>query len=766
MVVVTVLFLTFVLLLELLTLFRGRKWTNIWRQPFLYSLSILLLLLLSFFLCIEGEYFSSPLHNIVCAVDPRLKQETMNEVKNGLRQMGQKAHCALGLLSTSGAWIAPLSEDRVYFLLELGRLDQERSTSHDLISLKDVVEDAQALFVFFGPLQDKDILSPSWLVFQPSDQIGKWVMMWKGEKKIISSESISSYIEKMACGYSERALSSYTIGEVELFLLLLAAVLFFYILFRRSLPYLGCFIVLVFHVGLFSEDIKDDSDALYLVSRLVDAKEKEQAQVYLLNQYRVTTSSQERSLLAYDLALVSARFQKFNEAIFWAEQIEEPLLVKAEVQTFLQKLLITALFQNISVMQKPFWQNLVRRFPPSPILQTALSFRSPDQLPWVYGFEEASLLLTCPGQKYIPDSWKKELVGFARTVESSCRERFQVIQAPFLQEELHKAIESNHAERIAVLLSCGNELSSFERTLFVMRIGLRQARLYNLFLKAYSEQEGEWLKELAFLCREKKESESLLQEAWKEGKTPLDSWQRLLYLEQVLASEQPVQFEKALLLLPEVRNPDHLLPLVEEALFLKSALSTTFEEEFLSFLSSGFSWSFCQSDAFGRVALSLSSQSNQSLLPLFLDQTLSFFENTASPTPLSLVQAAQQVVLAMNGSLAQLNPEWVLSLIKRLNILLYRRLSPQSMTRQEESLLNGLVFTSSSSTKAISEIIANTYDVQKKLKQIYEIRTIEEVSPFILGERSKEVSLQVGKEQAIHLLLQLEEEEARIERSQ
>ena len=766
MVVVTVLFLAFVLLVELLTLFRGRKWTNMWRQPFLYSLSILALLLLSFFLCIEGEYFSSPLHNIVCAVDPRLKQETMDEVKNGLRQMGQKAHCALGLLSTSGAWIAPLSEDRVYFLLELGRLDQEKSTSYDLMSLKNVVEDAQALFVFFGPLQDKDILSPSWLVFQPSDQLGKWVMMWKGEKKIISSESISSYIDERACGYAERALSSYTIGEIEVFLLLLAAVLFFYVLFRRSLPYLGCFIGLLIHGGLFSENANAKLDELYLVSHLVDAKEKEQAQAYLLNQYRVTTSSQERSLLAYDLALVLARFQKFNEAVFWAEQIEEPLLSKPEVQAFLQKVLITALFQNISVMQKPFWQNLIGRFFPSPILQAALSFRSLDSLPWVYGFEEASLFLTCPGQKYIPDSWKKELVDFARTVESSCQERFQVIQAPFLQEEFHKAIESNHVERIAILLSCGNELSSFERTLFVMRIGLRQARLYNLFLKAYSEQEGAWLKELAFSCREKKESEPLLQEAWKEGKTPLDSWQRVLYLEQVLASGQPVQFEKALLLLPEVRNPDHLLPLVEEALFRKSGLSTTFEEEFLSFLSSGFSWSFCQSDTFGRVALSLSSQSNQRLLPLFLDQTLSFFENTDSPTPLSLVQAAQQVVLAMNGSLAQLNSDWVLSLIERLNTLLYRRLFLQSMTRQEESLLNGLILRNSSSTKAVSEIMANTYDALKELKQIYEIRTIEEVSPFILGERSKEVSLQVEKEQAIHLLLQLEGEEARIERSQ
>ena len=711
----------------------------------------------------------------------------MFKVKNILKKVSQGLSCSFGLCAEDGTFLAPISEDRVFFLLELDQIAAANSNSTAPFVPKTSNISKDSLVIIFSPFVSQDPATKGILAFQPVGD-GTWNMIFKNKKHVVMADDIPNRIQENCFLGGERPYS-YTFVEQELYGLLLVVSLVCIWKFRRSLPWL-CYGVLLLH-----NPLEAGSDISTIANVAMRCGEKELAEKYLLQKYLTDPLETNRSVYAYDLALLFARFQEIPEALYWAEQINSDVIQMPEAKSLLRDVLSTAILDG-TLKEKGMLQKVLQTVPTNPLACSALLFQGNVLETTTFGIDEVLLSVTSPALHVLPKTWEDELKAFVGGTSSSI-------------------------EQALILYTLSTMSSSWQKIELLTQLGFREARLYGLLypnrlknwnmpnsrleiqdhknspgythddgdglvdrdvgegksnsstclditsIQLEQEQNAVWMKNLLIQCAQEshfdnriqaKASVELLQKAWDKGSSLCEKWDYVRYMVKILKPDETSPWQRALCGLQSLHKPQGALTLALQAFFVSvSVQANDFQSELSSFLDSFFSVEgrSMNTSEFLAIAQSLSSVSDPAALSIFLQKSCDFFEHQEGLGPVDLVHEAMSIIQAMITYRNMLNNDQSLSDVQQLARYVSQVLQPQVVTKQEKQLVDELLGIQGT----MLEILEKTYDVLTQLDYLFQQRNIESVSYTAPVGATSNAKFVIDKEDAIQLLLQLEQDE-------
>ena len=734
----------FLVLLELCFLLRKREWRKVGTNPILFFLLAFLLFCGGFFYSLRDRFFVVQSRVLVFTLDSRMDQESMLRTKEVLKEVSKDASCSFGISSESGQWLAPISEDRLFFLLQLGQL--HAIVSNDTSSFYPVRPDfsKETLWVVFSPFELKSPPDERMLVFQINPS-GMWTMTYKNKKMDIEPSGVAKQVQAYVREKDESF--SYSLIEKEMYVLLfgLGFVLLWH--YRRAFPWVGVLVLFLSPLEASVAYQKPFVTCFDIAALSSVCNEQEIAEDYVSSQYLLDVFEQHRAVYAYNLALIEARFGNINGALSWVRSGTSLLEKQPVVSSFLRDLYSTAILRG-DLSKRSNLLDLLQHTESNDLSEAALLV-SPGSPLLDPGIEDGVMMVTTPMIQFLPQNWKESIVMNMgeKDVESSLITRF---------------VES--------------QKSSWDTMAWIASIGFREARLYDLLraIGPCQKKMAGWLQELLLEYARTSKADSrivnpnlvaLMEKVYSQEGTLCQKWDRCQYMIGVLRPLSESPWIRALANLKGVSSKTGALSYVLEAFSSqKCQESCDFDQEVARYLDSFFlnvALPLSQRE-WDSIIDSLSSEGMSHALWLFLQKSVVALEKKSDLSLEHLVDTAMMVCDSSRRYVQKLPEEELYRLILSLSRSVSLKLHDQVQTIQEQQLIEKLVVLYKNSSSLV-DLLDQTYDVLGELQYIFQQKSIAMVPEQVPLEASSQ-ELFIPKEDAIGLLLQLEQDERDLEK--
>jgi hypothetical protein len=482
------------------------------------------------------------------------------QAKEIVKKVAQESACSLGLLNGDGTWLCPLSEDHIFFLLQLDGIVAEGSLSVDPFPYMPKSISRVRDYIVFTRNPLKTPLNLPYMACIPTDSFDRWKVEEGSFSQVIKGEGLLERIKDKEYLQTETKSEKVKPYEKERlgFLLLLSAFLIYR--FRKAIPLMT---LLFFCHGLLLGEASFQ-DENYLASSLSESGETTQAKRYLKQKYMTEVLEAKRSSFAFNLSLLSARSQNFKEALFWFKKIDSQFLSRKEVRDYACDLLSSIILEGDSsspLEMKAELQSFMKMGAKIPWYDASLLY-TPTQKEnhFFYGLSSLSQRVISPALLFMEAKEKKEMIQILKMYQKEVFLECKGRSLFFLKNEFEKALYENDIERLSLLLelfSCSTTIEKMER---LIDLGIREARLFSFF-QLWSEerqQTGLWMRELFLGLSEKslydirlkgRDGTALFRAAWDIGGSFQHRWERLLYLERVLRQDEVSPLRQGVLFL-------------------------------------------------------------------------------------------------------------------------------------------------------------------------------------------------------------------------
>lgn len=734
----------FLVLLELCFLLRKRGWRKVGTNPILFFLLAFLLFCGGFFYSLRDRFFVVQSRVLVFTLDSRMDQESMLRTKEVLKEVSKDASCSFGISSESGQWLAPISEDRLFFLLQLEQLHSV--VSNDTVSFSPVRPDfpKETLWVLFSPFEIKGMQDEDMLLFQTNPS-GMWSMTYKNKKMDIDPSGVAKQVQSYVREKDESF--SYGLIEKEMYALVFGLGMFLLWYYRRGFPWVGLFILFFSPLDASAAYQKPIFSCFDIAALSSLCKEQELSKDYLVSQYLLDVSEQHRAVYAYNLALIEARFGNINGALSWVRSGTSPLERQLVVSSFLKDLYSTAILRG-DFSKRSNLLDLLQHTESNDIAQAALFF-SPQVPLSDPGIEDGVMMVTTPMAQFLPQKWKESVLKNmgGKDVESSFITRY---------------LES--------------QPSPWDKISWIAYLGFREARLYDLLsvIGPCQKKRAGWFEDVLLEYVQKSKADSrivnsnlvaLMEKVYSHEGTLCQKWDRCQYMIGVLRPLSESPWIRALANLKGVSSKTGALSYALEAFsFQKCQASCDFDQEVACYLDRFFlnvALPLSQRE-WDSIIDSLSSEGMSHALWLFLQKSVTTLEKKSDFSLEHLVDTAMMVCDSSRRYVQKLPEEELYSLIVSLSRSVSLKLHDQVQTIQEQQLVEKLSVLYKNSSSLV-DLLDQTYDLLGELQYIFQQKSIAMVPEEVPLEASSQ-ELFIPKEDAIGLLLQLEQDERDLEK--
>lgn len=759
--------ISILVLVEVAFILRSRPWIREKIHPSLFFLVALGLLFFLFFSALSLKNEMTFAHSIVFSLDPRMKERDIAEAKDIIKKSISELTCSVGLIRGDGVWLCPLSEDRVFFLIQLEGILPGSSASDTPFPYEAQSVADNVLIVFSSRPQswsnEKEFMS-----FCPINGQNVWECTSRNLHTKVSAQGVLARIKEKGYWSDDGAESI----EKEKYLFMLFVIGAFLYRFRTLVPLLCC---LYCFVPLRGETDFRDIRSSHLASILSQCNEQKKAIQLLEIAYRTEVVEQKRSIFAFNLALLYARSQDFSTSLFWLRRVDMRVYEQEKVLMFARDLLSSILLSgdgNEDVKQELL--RVVSMIGSCQVAQGALLVLPSQEACMIPGIDVLGQQVTSPEILYLSKKWKQEILQLL----SLHRPSFN---------GLKKALDEQNIHKVAVILLLGSGTPTWGKAQWLAQLCYREARLFDLLCRTLP-QDASWMKQMFFLLVKnnqvdtrlglKKTQEMFFEAAWEMDQDVMNRWKRLEYFTCVLENNMTSPWKRAILslYLVEPYQAQVLSFLLQQMGVASIDAKSKFETVLASFLdiwiqqeAKSLQETFNVPQDIDELSYAIYHAGGAQGLCLFFQKSVSLFRKIYSleQNPLFFIEKCKEVVFQLSRFFPfSSNSELFLQCNHEMINSLSQAIEKQMTTLQEQAILTQIRSFHEKQNKFDTEVkegieyLQTSYQMLDVLANVVRQEHPENVDSSLSRNQTQgSVSFSVPLENAVQLLLEMEREE-------